>query len=130
MDYSPDMIVVNVDMSDDFDDWKYSQTIVRDHEGNPLYAPPRNIYDSAFVDTEVGAIRSTFWLKIQLFLMQHSYAYNLIERTRVDLFGKKSNTSIASEIAPGVDTRAEGGYVVAPPSLHISGERYRWEEEL
>ena len=35
--------------------------------------------------------------------------------------------STTGEIAAGVDTRAEGGYVVAPPSLHISGNRYLWE---
>jgi hypothetical protein len=28
--------------------------------------------------------------------------------------------------APGVDLRGEGGYVVAPPSLHASGLRYVW----
>jgi hypothetical protein len=28
---------------------------------------------------------------------------------------------------PGVDMKADGGYVVAPPSLHISGERYAWK---
>ena len=27
---------------------------------------------------------------------------------------------------PGIDLRATGGYVVAPPSLHISGNRYAW----
>lgn len=29
---------------------------------------------------------------------------------------------------PGIDLRAEGGYVLAPPSLHISGGRYTWCE--
>jgi putative DNA primase/helicase len=28
--------------------------------------------------------------------------------------------------APGLDTRSDGGLVVVPPSLHISGKRYRW----
>ena len=29
-------------------------------------------------------------------------------------------------LAPGVDLRGDGGYVVAPPSLHSSGVRYEW----
>ena len=32
----------------------------------------------------------------------------------------------ASKIAPGIDTRADGGYVLAPPSIHPSGRRYAW----
>jgi hypothetical protein len=30
--------------------------------------------------------------------------------------------------APGLDFRGDGGFVVAPPSLHVSGQRYIWEE--
>ena len=33
----------------------------------------------------------------------------------------------ASKIAPGVDIRGDGGFVVVPPSVHPNGRRYRWE---
>jgi hypothetical protein len=29
-------------------------------------------------------------------------------------------------IAPGIDTRGDGGYIVAPPSIHPSGRPYAW----
>ena len=29
-------------------------------------------------------------------------------------------------LAPGIDLKAEGSYVVAPPSLHPSGRKYQW----
>jgi hypothetical protein len=32
----------------------------------------------------------------------------------------------ASKIGPGLDTRGEGGYVLAPPSVHPSGRAYTW----
>lgn len=28
---------------------------------------------------------------------------------------------------PGVDVRGDGGYVLAPPSIHPNGQRYRWQ---
>ncbi len=32
------------------------------------------------------------------------------------------------KIAIGIDVRSDGGYIVAPPSLHIDGPAYRWLE--
>ena len=40
--------------------------------------------------------------------------------------GKVANTVA---IAPGIDVRADGSFVVAPPSVHRSGNAYKWVDE-
>lgn len=45
-----------------------------------------------------------------------------------DYFAAPPGVTIRSrKLAPGLELKAEGGYVVAPPSLHPSGRRYEWE---
>lgn len=36
-------------------------------------------------------------------------------------------TSSKDALGPGLDVRGENGYVVAPPSAHVSGREYTWE---
>lgn len=35
--------------------------------------------------------------------------------------------SSTNKLGPGLDIRGEGGYIIAEPSLHISGQAYIWE---
>jgi hypothetical protein len=42
------------------------------------------------------------------------------------LYFSGSGRSSAGKLGAEIDTRGDGGYVVAPPSLHPSGRRYRW----
>ena len=38
-----------------------------------------------------------------------------------------ADISNAVNLLPGVDVRGDGGYVIAPPSSHASGQHYEWE---
>lgn len=47
------------------------------------------------------------------------------------LFAWPSDQALANRtgVRPGLDVRAEGGFIVAPPSKHASGSVYRWDSE-
>jgi len=45
------------------------------------------------------------------------------------LYFRHPGLAVASRpVAPGLDVKGDGGLVVCPPSLHVSGRRYVWEE--
>ena len=107
--YSPDLIIVNVDMTDDFDDWKYRQTMILDENGNPFAAPPRNLFASNYIDTESGPIKMTWLDKIRLFLIQHSHTFVLLSKIKPVFF-------LSTEVTPKV-----------PPIENRNNELYpRW----
>lgn len=41
-------------------------------------------------------------------------------------FKYKEGINNKANLLPGIDVRGEGGYVIAPPSMHSSGLRYEW----
>ena len=78
--YSPDLIVVCVDMTDVFDDWKYRQTMIVDSEGDPWAVLPGDIYRRPYVDTGDRCVKSGLWSRAKVFLFANSYLFNIFYR--------------------------------------------------
>lgn len=80
--YSPDFIVLSVDMTDVFDDWKYSRTMIVDSEGDPWAVLPGDIYRRPYVDTGDRCVKSGLLSRAKVFLFSNSYLFNIFYRPK------------------------------------------------
>ena len=80
------------------------------------------------VDAKSGGVQSWAQLKTD-----HQLADTLTSRTGGGGFHliysdpKRKYRNSTSKIAQGIDTRAQNGYIVLPPSIHPSGKAYQWD---
>jgi hypothetical protein len=64
------------------------------------------------------------------------FDFSAVPRSRTgngwQIFFKHPGLTITNRagVLPGLDVRGDGGYVVAPPSIHPNGKQYRWEVPL
>lgn len=83
------------------------------------------------IDGPVGAINWWSWEAEH----QATHTHTLSQRTgRLDggrqlVYAWPAGRVVRSRasVLPGIDVRGEGGYVVAAPTVHPSGQHYRWE---
>ncbi len=105
LDYDPDLVVVAVDMTDDFDDWKYRQTAIYDEDGAPFACPPRDATRDAFVDSRSGVVRATWLTRMQLALYERSAFFRSLQRAQTARLAPTPQMAEAAARAAGVYPR-------------------------
>lgn len=102
--YRPDLIVVNVDLTDDFDDWKYHHTAQHDEENVPVAVAPGSPFSAP--DTV------NFWQRLRVFLYRNSALFNVLMQVRDLRTGQRVESERLSD--------------EAATALHKRGQYTRW----
>lgn len=114
LEYDPDLIVVNVDMTDDFDDWKYARLLTVDDAGNPVSVSPMGILGHEFIEGTNGIAPATPRERVRLFLRRYSYIYNTLDRV-------KARLGIVGDAGAGSDSQR-----IVPANTDELYQRYSW----
>lgn len=75
VDYDPDLLVIDVDMTDVFDDFLYRATAELDDLGRLVACPPGSPLKSAYYRTQGGLARKTARYRVDEWLGEHSRFY-------------------------------------------------------
>ncbi len=78
LDYDPDLIVINIDMTDESEEWRWSKSVILDKEDNPLALPFLATALGGEVQTAAGIVKATPLTRLFLFLYRYSYFFNFI----------------------------------------------------
>jgi putative DNA primase/helicase len=73
-------------------------------------------------DVSIGNLASGFGLPKTVTSLTGSGGFHLLFRWSDGVEIRNS----AGKVGPGLDVRGENGYIVLPPSPHVSGRRYEW----
>lgn len=88
---------------------------------------PRHGGDESLADLKKKWGRETF-LTVSSHTGGGGEHYFFAQPSGVPISNVSSSPKFTGPLGPGIDVRAMGGYVVAPPSIHASGELYEWYE--
>ena len=96
--FAPDLIVVNIDMTDVFDDAKYSATLTLDERGDPWGVTPSDAWGAQLLDVGAGVVEPSRSDRLRRYLHEKSYTYNfLLERIRHSAADPLQATAAARE---------------------------------
>lgn len=76
--YSPDLVVINVDMTDVPNDQTYLQRAIRDGKGNLLAVPPFGVVGNERVMTPFGSIRRSWHERLDNLLRRYFVSYEML----------------------------------------------------